>query len=105
MSCPKPPRTDRGGAPNVVTTERQDDVLAFIAQHLQERGFAPTSRDISEHFGWASHTAAVCHLDALKAKHLVTWVPDVARTLQLTEAGRDIVARRQAQQQAVARHA
>ncbi|RKH01480.1 hypothetical protein D7X74_37815 [Corallococcus sp. CA047B] len=91
-----PPREPRGGAPR--TTQKQDDVLAFIAKSTQARGFAPSIRDIAEHFGWRSHTAAVCHLAALKEKHLVTWEPDIARSLHLTESGRDLAAQRLARQ-------
>jgi SOS-response transcriptional repressor LexA len=105
MSCPMPPRAARGGTPRNVLTERQSDVLLFIAQHLEAKRYAPTTRDIASHFGWDSHTAAVCHLDALKTKHMVQWEPNVARSLHLTEAGAECVAQRRAAQKVEARHA
>ena len=35
-------------------TDQQRDVLAYIAQHINRRGFQPSYREIAEHFGWAS---------------------------------------------------
>ncbi|NBD11807.1 LexA family protein [Corallococcus silvisoli] len=98
MTCPMPKREARGGAPRSIATERQVDVLSFIAGHIATHGYAPTTRDIAAHFGWASHTAAVVHMNALRTKRLVTWVPNIARSLQLTESGREFVAQRQARQ-------
>ncbi|MBN9687155.1 MULTISPECIES: hypothetical protein [unclassified Corallococcus] len=105
MSCPMPPRAPRGGAPLIVLTERQEDVLIFIASYSKAKGFAPSNKDIRAHFGWGSSNTVADHLEALARKHCLTWEPGLARTLRLTEAGQDAVARRQAQQQAGASHA
>jgi SOS-response transcriptional repressor LexA len=96
MSCPMPPRAARGGTPRNVLTERQLDVLVFIAQHLEAKGYAPSNKDIREHFEWTSSNAVVQHLEALARKHCLTSEPRLARTLRLTEAGAECVARRRA---------
>ncbi|MFP2898774.1 LexA family protein [Corallococcus sp. 4LFB] len=101
-----PPRAARGGTPRIVLTERQEDVLVFIASYTAEKKYPPSNKDIREHFGWGSSNTVADHLEALARKHCLTWEPHLARTLQLTEAGRDAVARRQGQQQTEApRHA
>jgi repressor LexA len=49
-------------------TERQRDVLAFIERHLEIRGVAPTLREISERFGFASTASAQKHIALLERK-------------------------------------
>ena len=49
-------------------TERQRDVLAFIEKNLDQRGVAPTLREISEKFGFASTASAQKHIALLENK-------------------------------------
>jgi repressor LexA len=49
-------------------TERQRDVLSFIEEHLTRRGVAPTLREISERFGFASTASAQKHIALLQRK-------------------------------------
>jgi len=49
-------------------TERQRDVLAFIEKNLDRRGVAPTLREISEKFGFASTASAQKHIALLENK-------------------------------------
>ena len=49
-------------------TERQRDVLAFIADELDRNGVAPTLREISERFGFASTASAQKHIALLERK-------------------------------------
>jgi repressor LexA len=49
-------------------TERQRDVLAFIEKNLDESGIAPTLREISERFGFASTASAQKHVALLERK-------------------------------------
>jgi len=49
-------------------TERQRDVLAFIEKNLDDRGVAPTLREISERFGFASTASAQKHIALLERK-------------------------------------
>lgn len=53
---------------NAPLTARQSQVLAFIQSFTLENGIAPSSREIQHHFGFASQTAAMGHLKALRAK-------------------------------------
>ena len=49
-------------------TERQRDVLDFIEKALAENGIAPTLREISEAFGFASTASAQKHIALLQRK-------------------------------------
>lgn len=67
-------------------TKAQRRVGKFIDRHWQEQGYAPTIREISTQFGFASAVGAMCHLTALRKKGYVTWVEGVSRTIRLTRA-------------------
>ena len=49
-------------------TERQRDVLGFIEHNLEQRGVAPTLREIAEKFGFASTASAQKHIALLERK-------------------------------------
>lgn len=49
-------------------TERQRDVLGFIERELERNGVAPTLREISEKFGFASTASAQKHIALLERK-------------------------------------
>ncbi len=49
-------------------TERQRDVLEFIEKRLESSGVAPTLREISEAFGFASTASAQKHIALLERK-------------------------------------
>ncbi len=65
-------------------TERQQEVLDFLAAFQAEKSFSPTVREISQHFGIRLH-AVSCHLNALRHKGLITWVANAARTIRLLD--------------------
>lgn len=52
-------------------TDRQLQVLAFVADFHAREGVPPTVREISTHFGWASARATTCHLEALERHGLL----------------------------------
>lgn len=64
-------------------TERQQEVLAFIGGALEETGVIPSTREIQEHFGFASQTAAVNHLKALEKKGVIQRYAGKARGVAL----------------------
>ncbi|MDQ6859694.1 MAG: transcriptional repressor LexA [Verrucomicrobiota bacterium] len=49
-------------------TERQADVLAFIQSEQRDKGMTPSTREIQQHFGFASQTSVMQYLDALERK-------------------------------------
>ena len=66
-------------------TERQRAILNFISESTQERGFPPSIREISTHFGIQSTQGALRHLDALEKKGYLKRDARSARSVQLTE--------------------
>ena len=64
-------------------TNRQQQVLEFIAAAQHKSGVTPSTREIQEHFGFASQTAAVNHLRALERKGVLQRHAGKARAMAL----------------------
>jgi repressor LexA len=64
-------------------TTRQHEVLAFIEESQATRGVVPSTREIQQHFGFASQTAAVNHLKALQRKGIIQRLAGKARAVAL----------------------
>ena len=64
-------------------THRQQQVLEFIAAAQQQSGVTPSTREIQQHFGFASQTAAVNHLRALERKGVLQRHAGKARAMAL----------------------
>jgi len=62
-------------------TERQQEVLDYLSHMLDTTGVMPSTREIQEHFGFASQTAAVNHLRALEKKGMIHRQPGKARAV------------------------
>lgn len=74
----------RSVLPNMSSlTTRQQEVLEFIEQSQTSRGVIPSTREIQEHFGFASQTAAVNHLKALQRKGIIQRLAGKARAVAL----------------------
>ena len=53
-------------------TARQQEVLDYLQSQHRRSGIMPSTREIQEHFGFASQTAAVSHLRALERKGAIS---------------------------------
>jgi len=67
-------------------TPRQQAVLDFLEDHSARMGIMPSTREIQQHFGFASQTAAVNHLRALESKGRIRRLPGKARGVALCSA-------------------
>ena len=65
-------------------TRAQQRVLDFIQAAFHAGGLIPTLREIAAQFGFRSHRAAACHLEALKRKGFIESEPGKARSLRVT---------------------
>ncbi|GAB4174655.1 MAG: transcriptional repressor LexA [Wenzhouxiangellaceae bacterium] len=65
-------------------TRRQQELLSYIEQRLEQDGIPPTRSEINRHFGWRSPNAAQSHLRALAAKGVIELNPGLARGIRLT---------------------
>lgn len=70
-------------------TGPQRKVLGAIADFHHTHGYAPTLRDIREALGYSNQSSVHEHLVTLRSLGLVWWMAGQARTLILTDAGRD----------------
>jgi len=67
-------------------TARQSEILEFITDSHGRDGIVPSSREIQEHFGFASQTAAMNHLRALERKGAIRRRPGKARAVSVVSA-------------------
>lgn len=65
-------------------TRRQKEVLNFISEHIDKKGFPPTRIELSSHFGFSSPNAAESHLRALQSKSVIHMEPGRSRGISLT---------------------
>ncbi len=62
-------------------TARQQEVLDFLTDELNRSGIMPSTREIQQHFRFASQTGAVNHLKALEKKGAVQRIAGKARAV------------------------
>jgi len=63
-------------------TRAQQQILDFVRDAIGAGRSAPTLREIAAKFGFRSHRAAACHLDAIKRKGFLESDPRRARSLR-----------------------
>lgn len=68
-------------------TPRQREILDFIRDWIERYGYAPSVRDIGQHFGFRSPNGVRGHLQALESKGFIARVPRRSRALRIV-AGR-----------------
>jgi repressor LexA len=66
-------------------TERQKEVLSFIADYLKKHSYPPTIREVAEHYS-ISVKGAHDHITALKRKGYLKQADKRPRTMELTRA-------------------
>lgn len=66
-------------------TEKQQKVLDYLREYQRDNGVMPSTRDIQQHFGFASQTAAVSHLRALEKKGVIQRLARKARAVVFPE--------------------
>jgi repressor LexA len=75
-------------------TSRQQQVLDFVRQHIDQTGYPPTRADIARELGFKSANAAEEHLKALARKGAIEMIAGASRGIRLPEsAGIPIVGR------------
>ena len=60
-------------------TDRQEEILNFIQQFLQENGYPPTLREIGKRFDISSTFGVKRHLDALTKKGYLNILSNASR--------------------------
>ncbi len=67
----------------MMLTKAQKRVFDFILQHIRQKGYPPTVREVASAFGYRSPLAAKQHIDALVKKGYLRRAPSVSRGLSL----------------------
>jgi repressor LexA len=71
-------------------TERQLEILAWIAAYIDKHGYSPTVREIGDHYGFTLNGTS-CHLRALRSKGCIEWRASCSRTIRVTELGEQLL--------------
>ncbi len=75
-------------------TQRQQQVLDIVRQHIDDTGYPPTRADIALKLGFKSANAAEEHLKALARKGAIEMIAGASRGIRLPEsAGIPIIGR------------
>lgn len=65
-------------------TRRQKEVLEYLRAFIDKHDYAPSYREIADHFGFSSVATVAEHIDGLKAKNYLENEENMARSIQLT---------------------
>ena len=79
-------------------TKRQNEILQYLIEYLQENGMPPTRMDIAHTFGFKSPNAAEEHLRTLAKKGYIEMIPGASRGIRVIgleepESGLPIIGR------------
>ncbi len=66
-------------------TNRQQEVLDIVRQHIDHTGYPPTRADIARELGFKSANAAEEHLKALARKGAIEIIPGASRGIRLPQ--------------------
>ena len=66
-------------------TDRQQQVLNIVKQHIEETGYPPTRADIASQLGFKSANAAEEHLKALARKGAIEVIPGASRGIRIPD--------------------
>ncbi len=67
-------------------TKKQAEILAFIREHIEDRGYAPSYREIAEHFHLSSPATVHQHIKTLVEKGGITMSEDgEARSIEIVK--------------------
>jgi len=77
---------------SISLTKRQHELLDYIQECIRENDYAPSYREIAEHFGLTSTATVAEHVETLRRKGHLTKDPLEARSIQLTETSDSLFA-------------
>lgn len=64
-------------------TNRQEEILRFVLQELEQKGFPPSVREIGKAVGLSSSSTVHSHLRNLEKKGLIRRLPAKPRTIEI----------------------
>ncbi len=73
--------------------ETKDKIVKFLKEFTEEKGFAPSVREIAGHLGFRSTKAIKVHLDELARRGIIKKINGIARGISLQGIGIPIIGR------------
>lgn len=67
-------------------TKRQKEILDYITQYITEHDYAPTFREIAQHFNFQSLATVADHIETLKNKGFLQSSHNLARSLVINHS-------------------
>lgn len=64
-------------------TKRQATILEYISRYIEEHNYAPSYREIGQHFGLSSTATIAEHIQSLNTKGYLSRSENLARSLQI----------------------
>jgi repressor LexA len=64
-------------------TKRQAQILEYITQHIENHNYAPSYREIGQHFNLSSTATVAEHIESLKTKGYLMHEENAARSIQI----------------------
>lgn len=71
-------------------TEKEKAVLAFVEDHVAEKGFAPSYQEIKDHFGFASFNSVQNYLKQLMNKGYIEIASNQKRAIQILHSSKAV---------------
>lgn len=65
-------------------TKRQREILEYLRSFITKHEYAPSYREIADHFGYSSVATVAEHIESLKQKGYLENEENMARSIQLT---------------------
>jgi repressor LexA len=69
-------------------TRQRYRLLELIKEAWEDKGYAPSMRELQASMGYGSASTVYVHLVSLRDDGFVTWVPEHPRTLRITGPGK-----------------
>lgn len=63
-------------------TKRQAEILEYVTEYIRDHNYAPSYREIGQHFGLSSTATVAEHIEALKQKGHLLHEENLARSIQ-----------------------
>lgn len=73
-------------------TKKQSAILEYVLEYVRQNDFAPTYREIGEHFGISSTATVHEHVKNLEAKGYLSSRGDVARSIDVAPVSQSVAA-------------
>ena len=67
-------------------TDKQERILNFIVDYVDDKGYPPSIREIGTSFEISSLRGVTVHLDALERKGYIEMLPGASRGIRLRES-------------------